>query len=109
MQASRPLASGAADADSTGSSYGRSFQPVTRATVTSDMVAFPETDKGTWIYDQRFPTNDFQLTTQQGMQMAAALLNKAATVASLPAPKTVFKPRSGVGYALWRADYHNRL
>ena len=36
MQASLPLASGAADAVSTGSSYGRSYQPVTRATVTSD-------------------------------------------------------------------------
>jgi hypothetical protein len=37
MQASRPLASGAAAADSTSSSYGRgSFPPVTRATVTSD-------------------------------------------------------------------------
>ena len=59
MQAPRPLTSGAADAVSTGSSYGRgSLPPVTRATVTSDMVAFPETDVGTWIYDQRLPTND---------------------------------------------------
>ena len=33
--------------------------------------------------------------------MAAAPVNKAATVASLPAPKTLFKPRSGVGHALW--------
>ena len=39
MQASQPLASGAADAVSTGSSYGRgSLPPVTRATVTSDTV-----------------------------------------------------------------------
>ena len=38
MQASRPLASGAADADSTGSSYRRSILPVTRATVTSDTI-----------------------------------------------------------------------
>jgi hypothetical protein len=50
FSATRDLASGAADAVSTGGSYGRgSFPPVTRATVTSDMVAFPETDVGTWI------------------------------------------------------------
>ena len=111
MQASQPLASGAADAVSTGSSYGRGyFPPVTRATVTSDMVAFPETDVGaSWIYDQRLPTNDIQLTTWQGYPMAVAPVNKAATVASLPPPKTLFKPRSGVGHALWQADFHNRL
>jgi hypothetical protein len=110
MQASRPLASGAADAVSTVSSYGYgSILPVTRATATSDMVAFPETDSGTWIYDQRLPTNDIQLTSWQGYPMSAAPLNKAAAVASLPAPKTLFKPRSGVGYALWQADFHNRL
>ena len=87
MQASLPLTSGAADAVSIGSSYGRgSFPPVTRATITSDMVASPETNGGTWIYDQRLPTNDFQLTNWQGMQMATSPLNKAAAVASLPAP-----------------------
>ena len=110
MQASLPLTSGAADAVSIGSSYGRgSFPPVTRATITSDMVASPETNGGTWIYDQRLPTNDFQLTNWQGMQMATSPLNKAAAVASLPAPKTLFKPRSGVGHALWQADFYNRL
>ena len=110
MQASRPLTSGAADAVSTVSSYGYgSILPVTRATVTSDMVASPETNGGTWIYDQRLPTNDFQLTNWQGMQMATSPLNKAAAVASLPAPKTLFKPRSGVGHALWQADFYNRL
>ena len=41
--------------------------------------------------------------------MAAAPFNKAATVASLPAPKNLFKPRSGVGYALWNNDITNRL
>jgi len=73
------------------------------------MVAFPETDVGaSWIYDQRLPTNDIQLTTWQGMQMAAPL-SKAATVASLPPPKKLFKPRSGVGHALWNNDITNRL
>jgi hypothetical protein len=73
------------------------------------MVAFPETDRGTWIYDQRLPTNDFQLTTRQGMQMATAPLNKAAAVASLPPPKKLFKPRSGVGHTLWNNNIINRL
>ena len=41
--------------------------------------------------------------------MAAAPFNKAATVASLPAPKKHFKPRSGIGYALWVNDITNRL
>jgi hypothetical protein len=41
--------------------------------------------------------------------MVAAPLNKAATVASLPAPKKLFKPRSGVGHALWNNDIINRL
>ena len=110
MQASRPLTPGAADAVSTGSSYGRgSLPPVTRATVTSDMVASSETDGGAWIYDQRLPINDIQLNNWQGYPMAAAPFNKAATVASLPAPKNLFKPRSGVGYALWNNDITNRL
>jgi hypothetical protein len=87
MQASRPLTSGAADAVSTVSSYGYgSILPVTRATVTSDMVASPETDGGAWIYDQRLPINDIQLTNWQGYPMAGAPLNKAAIVASLPVP-----------------------
>ena len=41
--------------------------------------------------------------------MAAAPFNKAATVASLPAPKKLFAPRSGVGHALWNNDIINRL
>jgi hypothetical protein len=110
MQASQPLASGAADAVSTGSSYGRGyFPPVTRATVTSDMVASSETDGGAWIYDQRLPINDIQLNNWQGYPMAAAPINKAAIVASLPAPKKLFAPRSGVGHALWNNDIINRL
>ena len=105
MQASRPLTSGAADAVSTVSSYGYgSILPVTRATVTSDMVASSETDGGAWIYDQRLPINDIQLNNWQGYPMAAAPFNKAATVASLPAPKNLFKPRSGVGHALWNNE-----
>ena len=39
----------------------------------------------------------------------AAPLSKAATVASLPPPKKLFKPRSGVGHALWNNDITNRL
>jgi hypothetical protein len=73
------------------------------------MVASPEMDGGTWIYDQRLPINDIQLTTWQGYPMAAAPLNKAATIASLPAPKKLCKPRSGVGHALWNNDIINRL
>jgi hypothetical protein len=41
--------------------------------------------------------------------MAAAPLNKAATIASLPAPKNLLKPRSGVGHALWNNGIINRL
>ena len=44
------------------------------------MVASPETDGGAWIYDQRLPINDIQLTNWQGYPMAGAPLNKAAIV-----------------------------
>ena len=74
MLASRTLTPGAADAVSTGSTFGLFAQPVARAPVASDMVASPETDVVAWIYDQRLPMNDFRLTTKQGMPLAQPTL-----------------------------------
>ena len=110
MLASQTLTPGAADAVSTGSTLGLYTQLDARAPVASDMVASPETDVVAWIYDQRLPMNDFRLTTKQGMPMAFAhQFGATATKPLLPPPKSLFKPRSGVGYALWKADLDNRL
>ena len=104
MLASQTLTPGAADAVSTGSTLGLYTQLDARAPVASDMVASPETDVVAWIYDQRLPMNDFRLTTKQGMPMAfAQQFGATATKPLLPPPKSLFKPRSGVGYALWKA------
>ena len=101
MLASQTLTPGAADAVSTGSTFGLLTQPVARAPVASDMVASPETDVVAWIYDQRLPMNDFRLTTKQGMPMAfAQQYGATATKPFMPPPKSLFKPRSGVGYAV---------
>ena len=110
MLASQTLTPGAADAVSTGGTLGLYTQLDARAPVASDMVASPETDVVAWIYDQRLPMNDFRLTTKQGMPMAFAhQYGATATKPLLPPPKSLFKPRSGVGYALWKADMTNRL